>query len=124
MAERRVPTEAELLEMLSTLGTGFPFPVLGLGIPLWCSLFMLPWLDWQRALLKAYHDAVSAPDATADAKSDARERAVRMLKAYLDSTTSRPDYAKTLLSWQSDLMRAYVQMLDGVVRSFEQKTSA
>lgn len=92
-------------------------------LPLLGSLFVLPLLDWQRALLKAYQKALADPAWLERWEEDAKSRAGLLMEAYLESSKSRQEFGEQWVAWQSDLVRGYLETLDGVLRSFERRTS-
>jgi len=132
------PKTPDLLEALAALRAAFPVSALSAGLPLVCSMMVLPWLELQRTLLTAYQETltkVSAPPERAASSTltgqtgqtetsgqpddEARRRMIRLMQAYLDSGRSAPDYGTQLLAWHSDLVRGYLQIVEGALRSFE-----
>jgi hypothetical protein len=120
-------------EMMSTFGFALPF---------WCSPLLLSLLDWPRALLtahaeivkekdpaewvravlKAYEEALKDPARATLAGEESRRFATLLMRAYLDLSQLRQEYGHRLLAVQSDLVRGYLEILEGALRSWERKT--
>lgn len=109
----RAPKEPELSGM---------FPPFGFALPFLCSLFVFPLLDWQRVMLKAYQEMLNDQKWAELTHEEAKRRGTFLLKAYLEVTKSRQERGQHMLAWQSDLVHGYLQMLEGVLGSFERKT--
>lgn len=99
-----------------------PFPF-AFTLPLMSSLFVLPLLNWQRAILRAYQEALEDPAWRERWEEDAKSHARHLIEAYLDYGRSRPDFGKQWVAWQSDLVRGCLETLDGVLRSLDPKRS-
>lgn len=98
-----------------------PGPTLPLALPLFTALFVLPLLDWQRAILKAYQDALQDPKWPERWDEEAKDRGKVVLEAYLHFSKSQEELGKQWLAWQSDLARSCLETLDGVLRSLDPK---
>jgi hypothetical protein len=76
-------------------------------------------------MLKFFEEWSSQAHPSALADEDTRTRIAKLaMKAYLDSEKWRADWEKQLGGWQSDLVRAYAEILDSALRTFDRKTSA
>ena len=101
------------------------FPPFALTLPLWwCSLFVFPFLDWQRVMLMAYHKALQDPEFAKLPEAEAQRRAGLLLQLYLEGSKARQELGDELLDWQSDWAQGYLKVLEGVLGSFERRTAA
>jgi hypothetical protein len=101
------------------------FPPFALTLPLWwCSLFVFPFLDWQRVMLMAYHKALQDPEFAKLPEAEAQRRAGLLLQLYLEGSKARQELGDELLDWQSDWAQGYLKVLEGMLGSFERRTAA
>lgn len=98
------------------------FPPFALALPLWCSLFVFPFLDWQRVMLMAYHKALEDPEFAKLPEEEAQRRAGLLLRLYLESSQARQELGDEMVNWQSDWAQGYLKVLEGVLGSFERRT--
>jgi hypothetical protein len=112
------PSNKDSDDDASRLGAMFPF-----ALPVLCGLFVLPLLGWQRAILRAYQDALEDPKWRERWEEDARDRAKLLWDAYLDFERSQQEFGKEWRAWQSDLVRGYLETVDGVLRSLGPRRS-
>src|SRR5262245_18805759 len=98
-----------------------PWASLPFAVPLFSTLFVLPFLDWQRAVLKAYQDALSDTKWRVRWDEETKGRGKVLLDAYLNFTRSQEQFSKQWTDWQSDLVRGYLETLDGVLKSLDPK---
>lgn len=112
------PTSRESGDDASRLGSPLPFT-----LPFFSALFVLPFLDWQRAMLQAYQDALKDPKWRERWEEEAKDRGKVVLEAYLNFSKSQEELGKQWLAWQSDLVRGCLETLDGVLRSLDPKRS-
>ena len=110
------PTSRKAGDDASRLGSTLPFT-----LPFFSALFVLPVLAWQRAMLKAYQDALKDPQWRERWDEEAKGRGKVLLEAYLDFSKSQEEFGKQWIEWQSDLVRGCLETLDGVLRSVDPK---
>jgi hypothetical protein len=97
------------------------FPFIGLALPMWCSLFVFPFLDWQRVMLTAWHKALSDPGFAKLSEEEVRTRAKLYLGLYLEGMQFRHDLAEAGRKWQSDWAQVSLEMLKGVSSAVERR---
>ncbi|MGH7331224.1 MAG: hypothetical protein ACREKS_00470 [Candidatus Rokuibacteriota bacterium] len=112
------PSNKYSVDDASPLWSTLPF-----ALPLLCGLFVLPFLGWQRAILRAYADALKDPQWSERWNEDARDRAKLLWDAYGKFEKSQHEYGKDWRDWQSDLIRGYLETVDGVLKSLGPRPS-
>jgi hypothetical protein len=98
------------------------FPPFGLALPLWCSLFVFPFLDWQRVMLTAWQKALKDPTFAKLPEEDLRRHLKLLLELYLEGRRFRHELGEDMVEWQSDWVEASLEILKGVAGSVERRT--
>ena len=122
--KERMFNEADFLGMFPPFGMLPPgmFPFFGPVLPLWCSLFVFPFLHWQRAMITAWQKALKEPTFAQVSEEELRRRAKLLLGLYLEGHQFRQELGKDVLDWQSDWVEAWLEILKGVAGSVERRT--
>ena len=83
------------------------------------AAFLVPFLEWQRALLKSYQKTLQDPSFRQAWGDHAKTLAKAVMASYLDASRSEREPGERLVAMQSDLINAYLEALEGVLRRFE-----
>jgi hypothetical protein len=84
------------------------------------AICLLPFLEWQRALLKCYQKALEDPTFRQVAGEQAKAFAKALMASYLDFSRSEPEPGRRLVALQSDLINGYLEAVERVLRHFEE----
>jgi hypothetical protein len=94
---------------------------LGPSLALLYSVFWLPFLEGQRALLRSYQKALEDPSFRHVEAEHVRALAKVLMASYLDLSRSQRENCEHLVATRSNLIKTYLEALDKVLSRREER---